>query len=1087
MKKRPGEQLGYEELPHRDKQQKPVEAEESSRSFHPPFPAGYGRSKGGGGSLSATEGYGHAYGDGTSPLYQQISLFNHQDPRVRLRAVACLHAHVDLPNYDAAGRDRLSEALHRQLWREENPHVAQQIVRVLASIVILSCKHEPGYAFDSELNLNPNPNCSTEINLSPQSSRGGNPNLHSSTEINLNYSPTKLANPQLKPNFRDSTHTPYSHSNPYSVEEDAAICEFCKQRAEGKTPQVSNKVSFSTSEPARHVVNTLLSYLHAETLPLSCLQSLTLKLQILRSLHRIAEETGAIQLVALSQLTKLLANSSPVIRARTLQLIAMVMATDSGAKSLPGKEDSVGLFEEYTHDPDVSVRKAALHSLILLHSKGYLLTKGCYIAALALLQDLHERVRSLALQVIGSWVEQEPEEHTNNAFIQVCKLMIDMEFSVRIEACKTFSAMRKVREDLLLQALSKQPLGLSAKEKEPSPSSLITIPESDVDVSTYEQGLSILDKLNMGAFVHGIEDEFYEVRALTVQALATLCDCSPKARATILEVMMNMLSDDSQHVRLNALHALIHVAHRYGLLVKDNDLHTLHGTLEDIHGDIRDSGKRLLAKICLPSADSFKCTIQSLMNHMQKGPQDDGIMHALYRLGKAHSTYVQLLAKDLLKELKVYLLSDEGLDAPGCACILTLFMAASESDANLFSFVPSYILSLTRLLRQNTPQKYPMLEVDFISPQAQIFRWLEATGSGANRHLNVDAVFSMISTQRKRVEDFLSNTTKAAWNVKSMLDCGMGFTAKQVLSGCRRDLKLLLGMLGDEDQVALTTFALHYVECIALLLQGRAHFQQKRSLMAAPMLISLPELSCRLEFIVKCMQHAYVGLALEQKFDLLELSMIPAIWRIASMAGKADERDHNKLVSAMESIEKIIGLGLSYTPFMQGVQENLLKAVASCDTVNVCRVVRQLASSFWPKILPISNFMRELKAELTVPGNDFDRPLPFVPGVPLGITVSVFTQNANKSRIWLRMQVNSLWTEFMFLDAEDHERVNPMVTTMRVHGVPSASKCTLKAAVLLECPVMAHEAVVRGPKGFLLPLTPEKVIHLVSTSTDSIS
>ena len=90
--------------------------------------------------------------------------------------------------------------------------------------------------------------------------------------------------------------------------------------------------------------------------------------------------------------------------------------------------------------------------------------------------------------------------------------MIDMDFSVRIEACKALAAMKNVKEDLLLQALSKQPLGLPSDDKEPIPSSLITIPETDVDVSKYEQGLSVLDKVNMGAFVHGIEDEFYEVR-----------------------------------------------------------------------------------------------------------------------------------------------------------------------------------------------------------------------------------------------------------------------------------------------------------------------------------------------------------------------------------------------------------------------------------------------------------------------------------------------------------------------------------------------------------------------------------------------
>jgi hypothetical protein len=90
--------------------------------------------------------------------------------------------------------------------------------------------------------------------------------------------------------------------------------------------------------------------------------------------------------------------------------------------------------------------------------------------------------------------------------------MIDMDLSVRIEACKVLAVMKNVKEDLLLQALSKKPIGITSIDKDSISSSVITIPETDIDVSKYEQGLGILDKVNMGAFVHGIEDEFYEVR-----------------------------------------------------------------------------------------------------------------------------------------------------------------------------------------------------------------------------------------------------------------------------------------------------------------------------------------------------------------------------------------------------------------------------------------------------------------------------------------------------------------------------------------------------------------------------------------------
>ena len=51
--------------------------------------------------------------------------------------------------------------------------------------------------------------------------------------------------------------------------------------------------------------------------------------------------------------------------------------------------------------------------------------------------------------------------------------------------------------------------------------------------------------------------------------------CSTKSHNMILEMMMNMINDDSKHVRLYALQALIHASECYGLSVKDNDLHTV--------------------------------------------------------------------------------------------------------------------------------------------------------------------------------------------------------------------------------------------------------------------------------------------------------------------------------------------------------------------------------------------------------------------------------------------------------------------------------------------------------------------------------
>ncbi|MCO5576062.1 hypothetical protein L7F22_029869 [Adiantum nelumboides] len=475
------------------------------------------------------EGYTENEEDNKSPF-----LLRHQNPQVRLRTLACLYAHEDLLSSNAAGRERLFEALQLQLRREDNMHVAQQIVRLLTHLVISACKFG---ASDK-----PDPECNSNFTSARTSS------VHDSAQKNCGLDCT------------DSSH--------YQDDDALSIPLYYIHSASKKASLRDSTVVLPTPETAVEYVKMLLSYASAET------ESPTLKLQILRSLYKVAKESSGVGHIILHEhLLGLLASKNPFIRAQTLQVVAVSLDTDSHSNFLFDNEDSIGLFVEYAHDASAVVREASLHSIILLCGKGHLLTEGCLKAAIVLLEDANAIIRSLAVQVVSLWVDHDPKEHTNIAFLEVCKMMTDMDLSVRIEACKAFLTMRNVREDLILQALHKQPLELLNGEKgHLQPSSLDKIPESDVDISRCKEGLNILDRLNMGAFVQGIEDEFFEVRLLMLDVLSHFCGVSTRTCTDIKQVMINLLNDDSSQVRLRAVQKLIHVADCHGLQVNDNDL-----------------------------------------------------------------------------------------------------------------------------------------------------------------------------------------------------------------------------------------------------------------------------------------------------------------------------------------------------------------------------------------------------------------------------------------------------------------------------------------------------------------------------------
>ncbi|KAH7421055.1 hypothetical protein KP509_13G038600 [Ceratopteris richardii] len=932
---------------------------------------------------------------------ENTSLLCHQNPQVRLRALACLLAHFDLLIRDTASAQYLHATLCRQLQREENLHVAQQIVRLITFIVISTCKPADSIRSEDSSVLNSHAIfCSTHFG-------------------SLNQSTIKSV-----------------------FSQNIARLE-------------------SISEPAMQCIKMFLSQSSTET------ESPTFKLQVLNSLSSIAMEVGGIQISLLyKHLKELLVNSNPFIKAQTLKFFGLCLVTDSCSKAKLGEKETIVFFLELSTDPAAVVRKASLLSVIYLCNNGYSLTEECFKVAVTLFDDSNDDVRSLALQLVSLWVKEDPEENTDTAFLEVCKMMTDMELSIRIEACKAFSIMMNVREDLLLQALSKKPLDFSNEAKERVTSSLITNGETDVDISEYEGGLGILDRLNMGAFVHGIEDEFWEVRSLTLDALSCFCCVSMRARAAITEIMLNLLNDDSNQVRLKAVHKLIYVAQHYTLEIDETNLQQVLATLEDIDDAIRDAGKNLIAILTHSSKDVLKSTIGTLMKYMQTHQQEKDVWHIFHKLGRAHNTFVQFLANDLVKELNTLLSREAGLDDSMCGCILFLLLGASEVNPNILSLVPAKMLSLSRLLVHNEDQMNGVLKTCTTESESRM------TGKVSNACVVSDIVLE------HKIGDFLGNTVKASWNVKRMLCSAMLDLSIHVLRTCQRDIRKLLNVLVNEDRVALATYSLHCIECVELIWKGHFYFQHNPTLTLASQ-PSLSELAQRLDFVVKCMQHTYTGHTHEQQLDLLELSMIPSLWKLSPIAS---QNELNKLSSAVDVIKNNLVQGSPPTSFLNKVQEIMLETTA--DSPSFQTALCELCSTFWPR--PFSIFaVQEMKAVLTILENDFEHPAKFLPNMPFSVKARIFTRHLENSRVWVCLRLDSLWEKFIFLDSEELRRRNPMITSLQLPLLTLHSKCVVVATVYVECPGRYH-VTGRGPRGLLIPLTPEKFIHLIPASDPSV-
>jgi integrator complex subunit 4 len=66
-----------------------------------------------------------------------------------------------------------------------------------------------------------------------------------------------------------------------------------------------------------------------------------------------------------------------------------------------------------------------------------------------------------------------------------------------------------------------------------------------------------------GAFVHGWEDEYYQVRSASVDSICELALQSDEFAKQAIEVLVDLFNDDTDTVRRSAIHSVARLGRRY--------------------------------------------------------------------------------------------------------------------------------------------------------------------------------------------------------------------------------------------------------------------------------------------------------------------------------------------------------------------------------------------------------------------------------------------------------------------------------------------------------------------------------------------
>ena len=175
------------------------------------------------------------------------------------------------------------------------------------------------------------------------------------------------------------------------------------------------------------------------------------------------------------------------------------------------------------------------------------------------------------------------------AFGNVCSALCDLSMRIRTQAAELLGGMTMVGNEFLHQTLDKK-LMSNLRRKKSLHERYTELYESGewatgkkwADDAPKEQvntdTVSLMASGACGALVHGLEDEFLEVRTAAVQSMCKLALKNVPFAVTSLDFLVDMFNDEIENVRLKAISSLTAISKH--IILREDQLEIMLSALE---------------------------------------------------------------------------------------------------------------------------------------------------------------------------------------------------------------------------------------------------------------------------------------------------------------------------------------------------------------------------------------------------------------------------------------------------------------------------------------------------------------------------
>ncbi|KAI3829476.1 hypothetical protein L1987_03601 [Smallanthus sonchifolius] len=701
----------------------------------------------------------------------------------------------------------------------------------------------------------------------------------------------------------------------------------------------------------------------------------------------------------------------------------------------------------FTKDPYPYVRKGALDGLIGLCNRIVVedcgVIEGCYLRGVELLSDSEECVRCSAVRMVSEWGkllvansnDESKRDLSDALYVQLCSVVRDMSMNVRIEAFNALGKAEMASQYLLMQTLSKRVLEENKFPGQPSGKHFRL------------QALSVA-----GAFLHGLEDEFYEVRSSACYSLRMHAILSADLAEKVLGLLMDVLNDDSTVVRLRALETMHHMAVSGHLRVQEMHMHMFLGTLVDMNPSIRFTSRKVLRLTKLDDMPMFKLAADSLIHSLEIYPQDEpDVLSVIFEIGRNHGSFAVSITEETFLEMEPCSASNWDFNSSKTAAMLTLAISAPlshEMQQNSYIIPPaifSYAVTmlgrisygLTEVMNRDTLLSY--LSHCSTSTGPHHIEAEDDLATETNCQISVSHVGGPLEPHDKEYNDvqFVLANIAEIWQPLIKLGC-----TSELLTALRHWKEELTTHITDSRQSgSVLTFTLQYLDVVQLLSKAWWHVMCPVDFIYNNV-GDVGYILQKLETKLTELRYRFIGLSKENELHIEELTLVASTLKLST----SDPRLHE---SALKKLSTNKETSTEPSRFLTELIKTLQK-----DENDPYRF-RELPEFFSLKPLVLSRHLRHTRAEVEIKDNDWLKPIPFVAGLPVGIPLKMKLHNmAVETKLWLKMSRSKDAIDYMFIDLKGFEGCDEMREfrfTAPFYRTPKVDSFVLVLCIGMEC------------------------------------